>query len=178
MSVKRALPLLFTFAATILVTGLTLSLPATPATLATTAPAQGITAMTQHAKGSFDVKVTPQPAEDGIGDPSIGRLGLFKQLHGDLEGSARGQMLAIRTAVEGSASYVAMDFVDATLAGRKGTFALQHVGTMGHGKTRLDITVVPDSGTGELVGIDGTFAITIENGAHFYDFAYTLPATP
>ncbi len=169
-------PRLFALASAILMTGLTLSSAAIPT--ATTAPAQGIATMTHHAKGTFDVNVSPLPAEEGVGDPSIGRLGLVKQLHGDLEGSARGQMLAIRTAVEGSASYVAMDFVEATLAGRKGTFALQHVGTMGHGKTRLDITVVPDSGTGELVGLAGTFAITIENGTHFYDLAYTLPTRP
>lgn len=146
-----------------------------PAHAATPSNPQGAKPMTTHAKGTFDVKVTPQPAEDGVGDPSIGRLGLFKQLHGDMEGTAHGQMLAVRTPVEGSAGYVAMDHVEVVLEGRKGTFALQHIGTMGHGKMRMDINVVPDSGTGELVGIDGTFAITIAEGKHYYDFEYTLP---
>jgi Protein of unknown function (DUF3224) len=135
----------------------------------------GAPTMSHHAKGSFDVQVTPQPNEDGVGAPGIGRLGLFKQLHGDMEGTARGQMLAVRTPVEGSAGYVAIDHVEVTLAGRKGTFALQHSGTMGRGQTRMDIRVVPDSGTGELTGIDGTFAITITDGKHYYDFEYTLP---
>lgn len=139
---------------------------------------QGTPTMSSHAKGTFDVTVTPQPAEDGVGDASIGRLGLFKQLHGDMEGTARGQMLAVRTPVEGSAGYVAMDHVEVTLEGRKGTFALQHIGTMGHGTMRMDINVVPDSGTGELVGIEGRFNITITGGKHFYDFEYSLPPKP
>ena len=149
--------------------------PATVIAADTHTPTQGTPTMRSHAKGTFDVTITPQPAEDGVGDASIGRLGLFKQLHGDMEGTARGQMLAVRTPVDGSAGYVAMDHVEVTLDGRKGTFALQHSGTMDHGAMRLDIHVVPDSGTGELVGITGQFDITITDGKHFYEFDYTLP---
>ncbi len=130
--------------------------------------------MTQHAKGTFDVKVNPQPAEDGVGHASIGRYALFKQLHGDLEGAAHGQMLAVRSPVEGSAGYVAMDHVEGSLDGRKGGFDLQHTGSMDKGKMCLDINIVPDSGTGELVGIAGRFVITIIDGQHYYDLEYRL----
>ena len=45
------------------------------------------------ARGTFDVKVTPQPQDDSAGGP-FGRLFLDKQFHGDLEAVSKGQMLA------------------------------------------------------------------------------------
>jgi len=131
--------------------------------------------MTTHARGTFEVKMTPQPAQDGVGDPGIGRMALDKQFQGDLEATSKGQMLAAGTDVSGSAGYVALERVSGTLHGRSGTFALQHSGTMTRGTPQLSITVIPDSGTGELLGLAGTLAITITDGQHFYDFEYTLP---
>jgi len=46
---------------------------------------------------------------------------------------------------------------------------------MNRGTPQLSITVVPDSGTGQLVGLTGTISIQITDGKHSYDFAYTLP---
>lgn len=45
---------------------------------------------------------------------------------------------------------------------------------MTRGAPHLTITVVPDSGTGQLAGIAGKMTIKIENGKHFYDFEYAL----
>jgi hypothetical protein len=129
-----------------------------------------------HASGTFEVKMIPQPAEDGVGDANIGRMALDKQYHGDLAAIGKGQMLALRTAVEGSAGYVALERVSGTLHGRSGVFALQHSGTMTRGAPQLIISVVPDSGSDELQGLAGTLVITITGGQHFYDFEYTLPA--
>ncbi|MFC5436428.1 DUF3224 domain-containing protein [Rhodanobacter umsongensis] len=131
--------------------------------------------MTTHARGTFEVKMTPQPAQDGVGDPGIGRLALDKQFHGDLEATGRGQMLAAGTDVPGSAGYVALERVSGTLHGRRGSFALQHSGTMTRGAPHLVITVVPDSGAGELLGLAGTLSITMTEGQHGYDLDYTLP---
>jgi hypothetical protein len=115
-----------------------------------------------HARGSFDVKVTPTPAPDSAGGP-ISHLVLAKQFHGDLEGSSMGQMLGAQAAVEGSGAYVAIELVSGTLNGKSGSFLLQHRGTMSRGSNyRLEVTVVPESGTGELAGISGTMAIIIE----------------
>lgn len=100
--------------------------------------------MTMHARGTFEVKMAPQPAQDGVGDPGIGRMALEKQFHGDLEATGKGQMLAAGTDVSGSAGYVALERVSGTLHGRRGTFALQHSGTMTRGAPQLSITVVPD----------------------------------
>jgi ketosteroid isomerase-like protein len=133
-------------------------------------------AMPHHATGAFDVKMTPLKMEEGAGADTLGRYALDKQYHGALQASARGQMLTVGTKVEGSGVYVAVEQVEGTLDGRKGTFALNHTGTMTRGTPNLSITVVPDSGTGELTGLAGTLGIRIEaGGKHFYDFEYTLP---
>ncbi len=132
--------------------------------------------MTSHASGTFDVKMTPQTAADKE-EAAVGRYSLDKTFHGDLAGTSKGEMLAVGTAVEGSAGYVAMEQVKGTLNGRSGSFALQHTGTMTRGAAQLSVTVVPDSGTDQLVGLTGKMTIKIENG-HSYDFEYTLAETP
>ena len=131
--------------------------------------------MTMNASGSFEVKMTPQNSEDP--NAPVGRYSLDKQFHGDIEGTSKGEMLAIATAVEGSAGYVAMEKVSGILSGRKGSFALQHSGTMTRGAPELTITVVPDSGTDQLAGISGKMEIKIADGKHFYSFVYSFPTT-
>jgi hypothetical protein len=125
--------------------------------------------------GSFTVTITPQPAEAGVGDAAIARMGLHKVFAGGLRGEARGQMLAVRGTEEGSAAYVAVDVVEGELDGRRGGFCLHHRGVMMRGEPTLDVLVVPDSGTGELRGLSGRLGIRIEGKAHFYDFDYELP---
>jgi hypothetical protein len=129
--------------------------------------------VSKHASGTFEVKMNPQ-IDDNVGDPPVGRMALDKQFYGDLEGLSKGQMLAASTDVQGSAGYVAMERVTGKLDGREGSFALQHNGTMTRGTPQLSITVVPDSGTGELVGLAGKMTINIVDGKHNYEFEYTL----
>ena len=124
-----------------------------------------------HASGSFDVKLNPQPADDS----ALGRLTIDKTFRGDLEGTSKGQMLAASTDVPGSAGYVAMERVTGTLAGRSGAFVLQHTGTMTRGDAELSVTVVPDSGTEQLTGLTGRMTIDIVDKKHFYKFDYTIP---
>lgn len=132
--------------------------------------------MTQHASGPFDVKVTPQKPDNPPAEAAnLGRMSLDKQFHGDLEATSQGEMLSAMSEVKGSAGYVAMERVKGTLHCRKGTFVLQHTGTMNRGVPSLSVTVVPDSGTGELVGLSGSMKIIIEQGKHSYEFEYTLP---
>lgn len=140
--------------------------------------AQKEASVATHATGTFEVKLVPQAAEEKVGDPTVGRMSIDKQFHGDLEGTSKGQMLAAMTDVKGSAGYVAMERVSGTLKGRAGTFVLQHSGTMTRGAQQLIITVVPDSGTGQLAGLTGKMAIIIADGKHSYEFEYTLPETP
>jgi hypothetical protein len=130
--------------------------------------------VTNHASGSFEVKLTPQAPEEGVGDPTVGRMAIAKQFRGGLEAVSLGQMLTAMTDVEGSAGYVAIERVSGTLAGRRGTFVLQHSGTMTRGAGQLVINVLPDSGTGDLAGLTGTMNIIIDNGEHSYEFDYTV----
>ena len=132
--------------------------------------------MTTHASGTFEVKVTPQGIDEK--DAVVGSFSLDKQFHGDLSGTSKGVMLAVSTAVSGSAGYVAMEQVTGTLNGRTGTFALQHTGTMTRGAPQLTVSVVPDSGTGELAGLSGKMDIKITDGKHFYEFDYTVAPAP
>jgi len=132
--------------------------------------------MTTIAKGSFTVDMSPQGDPDTRDGVSLGRLSLRKRFEGDLEATGDGQMLTATTAAKGSAGYVAIERVTGTLSGRSGSFVLQHTGTMDHGAQQLSITVVPDSGTGALVGLSGMLRIRIADGQHFYEFEHTLPA--
>jgi hypothetical protein len=127
-----------------------------------------------HAEGTFEVKLSPQ-SEANSPTAFLGRLLLDKQFRGDLEATSRGQMLSAGSPAEGSAGYVAIEQVTGRLGGREGSFILQHNGIMRRGKGELTITVVPDSGTGELAGIEGTMTINVTDDGHFYAFKYTLP---
>lgn len=134
--------------------------------------------MTTRATGTFEVKLNPQPLHDSAADATLGRLSIDKQLHGDLEATSKGEMLSAGTSVDGSAGYVAIEQVKGTLHGCVGTFVLQHTGTMNRGAPQLSVTVVPDSGTGQLVGLAGKMTINIAEGKHSYEFEYTLTQEP
>ena len=98
------------------------------------------------------------------------------KISGDLTASTVGQMLTAMTGTDGSAGYVAIERVTGVLDGKRGSFVLQHSGTMNRGAASLEVTVVPDSGTEELVGLEGEFEINVEEGKHSYVFMYRLPA--
>jgi hypothetical protein len=127
-----------------------------------------------RATGRFDVRRTAQaqPPEEAA---LLARHDLAKVFHGDLDATGTGAMLSVGTATAGSAAYSALEVVRGHLHGREGSFALQHTGVMTRGAPSLSIRVVPDSGTGELTGLDGTLGIRIEAGVHHYDFDYSLP---
>lgn len=132
--------------------------------------------MNQIAKGEFVVSLTPLTFEGADPESNLGRMSIDKQISGDLTANAVGQMLSAMTGTSGSAGYVAIERVEGVLNGKRGAFVLQHTGTMNRGTPSLEVTVVPDSGTGELAGLEGEFKINIEEGKHYYEFTYRLPA--
>ena len=127
-----------------------------------------------QATGTFAVKVVPLPADDNVDTGGFGRLSIDKTFSGGLSGTSKGQMVGAFTAVEGSAGYVALERVTGSLNGKKGSFVLQHNGTMKQGVSTMIVTVVPDSGTEELTGLSGTMEIIIEGKVHSYILEYTL----
>lgn len=122
--------------------------------------------------GEFAVNL--QPLDTYASGESFARMSIDKTFSGDLVASSQGEMLSLRTAVDGSAGYVAIEQVSGTLAGKQGNFALQHYGMMNRGDSFLLLEVIPDSGTGELAGISGKMSIIIEDGQHRYEFEYEL----
>lgn len=131
--------------------------------------------MTQTATGSFTVDLSPLPFEGAKAEHKLGRMSIDKKIEGGLVATTQGQMISAMTDVQGSAGYVALERVEGTLDGKQGSFILQHSGIMNRGQASLTVTVVPDSGTGELAGLEGEFTIKIEDGKHNYEFNYRLP---
>ena len=133
--------------------------------------------MTNRASGTFEVTMEPLPSEPTEGRPVFPRLRGEKRFHGDLDGTSQSEMMSVESPVKGSGAYVAIEQVSGSLQGRKGTFILIHNGTMRQGGDfRMDVKVVPDSGTELLAGLTGTMEIVIEGGNHSYNFDYELPA--
>ena len=129
----------------------------------------------KEATGSFEVKLAPEAMSAVAAGSGIGRMSIDKVFSGDLAAVSKGEMLAFRSAVQGSAGYVAMETVTGTLHGRQGSFVLQHSSTMTRGTPVQGIIVVPESGTDALSGLNGSLTIQIEQGQHFYKFDYSLP---
>ncbi|HEX6833796.1 MAG TPA: DUF3224 domain-containing protein [Rudaea sp.] len=131
--------------------------------------------MTQHATGPFEVKIGPLEPYNSDPEAGLGRMSIDKQFHGTLEATSKGEMLCTAYKPGGSAGYVALERVSGTLAGRRGTFVLQHSSLMMRGAAEQNIFVVPDSGTGELEGLSGRMTIDIaQGGAHSYRFDYSF----
>jgi len=131
-------------------------------------------AVATHVTGTFDVKLSLQATDDKAEGSALGRMSIDKTYHGDLDAAGKGEMLTAGSSVKDSGVYVAIERVAGTLQGRRGTFALHHRGIMNRGVPQLTISVVPDSGTDQLVGLSGTMTINIVDGKHFYEFDYTL----
>ena len=127
-----------------------------------------------RARGEFSVTLTPQSSDELTGASTLARLAIDKQFTGDLIGISKGEMLSAGTPVKGSAGYVAIERVIGALQGRTGTFVLQHSGTMTRGSPELVVSVVPDSGSGDLTGLSGTMRIIIAGKRHSYEFDYTI----
>ncbi|WP_260478051.1 DUF3224 domain-containing protein [Nonomuraea sp. WAC 01424] len=129
------------------------------------------------AKGTFDTAgwdaKPPFDERDGI---TLGLVSMTKTFHGDLTGTSVVNLMVASTPVEESRVYVALERIEGTLEGRKGSFVVAHHAVSDRGRQSLTITVVPDSATGELTGLRGHMTITIAaDGTHSYTLDHTLP---
>jgi len=130
-----------------------------------------------RAEGTFEVKATFEPPYDTVDGVQLARARFDKQFSGPLDATSRVHMLGARTPVAGSAGYVALERVAGSLDNRVGTFVLMHSGAMQGASQSLSVNVVPDSGTGQFVGISGQMTIEIVDGQHYYQFDYEFAAT-
>ena len=123
-------------------------------------------------RGTFEVSMEPEPPfleQDGV---TLNRNAVRKTFAGDMVGTSEAQMLAAFTGTPGSAGYVAIEHFTGSVDGKPGSFVLQHSGVMDKGDARLTVTIVPDSGAGELTGISGTMEIDNAEGQHSYVLDY------
>lgn len=127
------------------------------------------------AAGSFDVSLTPLTLDQPGDDSARGRMRLDKRFHGGLDAIGAGEMLTGMGAVAGSAAYVAIERISGTLDGRSGSFLVVHRGVMNRGAPELLVSIVPDSGTGELSGIAGEMTLIVGGGRHDYRIDATVP---
>ena len=130
-----------------------------------------------RATGTFKVRLAPLETYSQEPEAKIARMSIDKTFEGDLAATSRGEMLSGGSPAEGSAGYVAIERVTGTLHGKSGSFLLQHSGTMRPGVQELNVTVILDSGTGNLSGLEGKMIIEIRDDQHFYSFEYSLPLT-
>ena len=110
--------------------------------------------MSKHASGTFEVKMGPQPAEEHVGDPTVARLSIDKQFHGDLEAASKGQMLAVGTDVKGSPGDVAIDYFE-----RAALHVVDGLSNHGRNGMRLVGAVVEDDDRRGSQGGDGRLAL-------------------
>jgi Protein of unknown function (DUF3224) len=105
---------------------------------------------------------------------TLGRIHIERRFQGDLEGEATAELLTA-TAEDGTAVYLALDRISGRLDGKEGSFVLQHRGVLSADGAEIDGAIVPGSGTGELKGITGHGAITVDNeGTHRLTLEYEL----
>jgi len=132
------------------------------------------------AKGPFDTADwNAQPPFDDRDGIAFSRVSMSKTFHGDLTATSVVHLTVVSTPVEESKAYVAVERVEGSLHGRTGGFVLQHNAVSEPGDQSLRVTVVPDSGTGELRGLRGEMDIQLApDGSHSYTFDYTLRTHP
>lgn len=126
------------------------------------------------ARGTFEVVMGGEPPfleQDGL---TLNLNFVHKEFSGDMAGTSEAQMLAAFTATPGSAGYVAMEHFTGSVDGKSGAFVMQHSGVMSRGDAQLEVTIVPDSGAGDLAGILGTMEIDNDEGGHSYVLHYEI----
>ena len=126
--------------------------------------------MSHRVSGTFTVTMRP-PAETRAPGEFV-LLRLDKRFQGPLEGTSTVEMLASNAGDQPAGGYVALEKFTGTLEGRRGTFVMQHSGTMTAKGAHIDVLVTPGSGTGELAGIEGRLTIRIEGKQHYYELEY------
>ncbi len=128
------------------------------------------TSIQLNAQGTFDIQLAPTGHAP---DPSLQSLSLTKTYHGDLEATARGEMLASGGPPSTNGGYVAMERITGTLAGHTGSFSAMQLGSMSSGTApQMTMQIVPGSGTGDLSGLYGTMTIAVTAGQHHYTIHY------
>ena len=111
----------------------------------------------------------PEIYDERPDGPALVRIHVEERFTGDIEGDGVVEFLQAAHA-DGSASFVGLERVTGSVAGRKGTFLLQDNGTVRDQVVSGEWFVVPGSGTGELAGLrgEGGFRANLGEGAEVH----------
>lgn len=116
-----------------------------------------------------------EPYSEGPDLPKLTRASVTKSLTGDLEGEGHVEYLMMYRG-DGSATFVGLERVVGSIAGKSGSFVFQRIGVFEGGLAKETYTVVSGSATGELEGLRGEGKSAVGHGMeHPFTFEYELP---
>jgi hypothetical protein len=108
---------------------------------------------------------------------SMGRVRWIKTYTGELAAAGTLESIMCELTTEEGAptarTLLGLERVEGELHGRKGSFALVHMASSLGEENRMELTIQPGSGTGELAGITGTGEIL---PGHDFVLDYELPS--
>ena len=131
--------------------------------------------MSTHARGTFEIETWDETPYDEQVGTKLSRTHVTKTFHGEIDGTSTAELLMAYGDVEGSAAYTGFERITASVHGRSGSFVLHHTATSdaSHGPPTATLSVVPDSGTGDLSGLRGEAGISREpDGGHTFSLDY------
>ena len=130
--------------------------------------------MTTRATCTFEITAWEAVEYDDLDSVKLTRTHVAKTFQGDLEGQSTAELL-MAGAPGGSAVYVGLERIVGQLGGRSGSFVFVHDASMSSDGQSLSLTIMRDSGTGELEGIGGQGNIIIDaDGGHTLTLDYDL----
>ena len=103
--------------------------------------------------------------QEGV-QPRLTQASCRQVYRGDIEGTSVLEYLMVYED-GGAASFVGMERIEGTVAGRSGSFALQHIGTFREGKARMTLEIVEGAGTGALAGLRGSGTFESAHAAEY-----------
>ena len=131
--------------------------------------------MTTRATGTFEIDSWDEDSYDELEGTKLARARVAKTFYGDVEGTSTTDLLLAYGAEEGSAAYVGFERVVGSIHGRSGSFVLHHTATSSPEGRSATWSVVPDTGTGGLLGLRGEAEISVgPGGEHSFALNYDL----
>lgn len=121
--------------------------------------------MKHVANSRFAIKSWDEkPYSEGQDLPKMTRATVSKTFTGDIAGEGHVEYVMMYRS-DGSATFVGLERIVGSVAGKAGSFVLQRTGVFENGMAKESYSVVPGSGTGELRGLRGEGASAVGHGA-------------
>ena len=111
--------------------------------------------MTTKANCTFQITGwNENPSQEIEGTPKISIAKVTQSYAGAIEGTSSVEYIMSYT-IHGTACFAGFERISGSVAGKKGTFVIQHSGSFSEGKARSTWSIVEGTGTGELANLRG-----------------------